>query len=171
MTSSKSSNSRNRSGRRGRGRKVRKLSMKQKRVLKELFAGTSSEAEVLKNNGVSEAVYGRWLADDIFAEQLEKRIAAARRQSDMIIAQHSSYAAAKLIELTQCEKEETVRKACLDIISWQGNSGKGMLKELADGKDAKDKTDEQADEFEELLDEETAGKILEIMAKKGRKNK
>ncbi|MBL7107448.1 MAG: hypothetical protein ISS77_07575, partial [Phycisphaerae bacterium] len=36
------------------------------------------------------------------------------------------YAAAKLVELTQSDKEETARKACLDIISIESGESEGL---------------------------------------------
>ena len=95
----------------------KKLTKRQAAVINDLFAGELEEAEVLEKHHVQWRQYERWLADGRFTEQLELRIAHAHRQSRMILAQCAASAAAKLVELTHCEKEETARKACLDIIA------------------------------------------------------
>jgi len=86
-------------------------------VIDDLFAGNIEETAILHKHKISNSVYKKWLTEKSFIEELEFRIASAKRQSRVIIAKYAPIAAAKLIELTQCEKEETARKACLDIIS------------------------------------------------------
>jgi hypothetical protein len=58
-----------------------------------------------------------WLKCKSFTDELDFLKGAAKRQSDLILAKYISVATAKLIGLTGSEKEETARKACLDIIS------------------------------------------------------
>ncbi len=62
-------------------------------------------------------MYNKWLAEEGFGDELSRRIDSAHRQSELIIARYASVAAAKLVQLTESEKEETARKACLDIIT------------------------------------------------------
>jgi len=95
----------------------KKQNKRQLAVLEDLFASELEEQEVLEKHHVSPSLFERWLADERFAEQFERRIAHAHRQSRIILAQCAPAAAAKLTQLTQSKNEETARKACLDIIS------------------------------------------------------
>lgn len=101
----------------------KKLTKRQLAVLEDLFTGKTNEQAVLKKHGVARPLYERWLAKERFARQFEQRIAHAYRQSRMILARSAPRAAKKLVKLTNCQKEETARKACLDIISLQCATG------------------------------------------------
>ena len=104
-----------------------KLTRRQQAVIDDLFNGELDEQAVLARHNVSHALYNRWLADERFAERFERRIAQAYRSGRIVLARYATAAAVKLIELTDCKKEETARKACLDIITLhcptQGNAG------------------------------------------------
>ena len=93
------------------------LSKKQLAVMEDLFSGELNEQAVLDKHKVSRNVYNRWLADGLFASEFDHRIMSAHRQSAALIARYAPLAAAKLVQLTESDKEETARKACLDIIS------------------------------------------------------
>lgn len=93
------------------------LSKKQRRVLDDLFESGLDEAGVLAKHNVSSGLFRRWLGDELFAGELAFRIEQLQRQSELIISRYAPVAAMKLVELTASEKEETARKACLDIIS------------------------------------------------------
>ena len=97
--------------------KRRQLSKRQLAVLDELFSGELSEQAVLEKHKVSKNLYNRWLADEAFTDEFNRRIAWLNRQGELIIARYSSVAAAKLVQLTESDSAETARKACLDIIS------------------------------------------------------
>ena len=97
--------------------KSKKLSRRQLAVIEALFSGELDEQAVLDKYKISRNLYNRWQAEDAFIEHLERRIAASHRQSAALIARYAPLAAAKLVQLTESEKEETARKACLDIIS------------------------------------------------------
>jgi len=103
---------------------MKRLSKKQLAVIEDLFAGELDEQAVLEKHRVSRNLYNRWLTDDRFIEQFNERIARAYRQSELIIARYAPLAAAKLVQLTECEKEETARKACLDILSFPTLAGR-----------------------------------------------
>ena len=100
------------------------LTKRQLSLLQDLFIGELDEQTILDKYNVSKTLYNRWLADDRFVEQFNERIARAYRQSQLIIARYAPLAAAKLVQLTECEKEETARKACLDILSLPTLAGK-----------------------------------------------
>ncbi len=133
--------------------KHKKLSRKQLAVLDEIFLGENDEQQVLDKCKVKRSEYYRWLTDENFAEQFDRRIAAAYRQSSAIVARYATLAAAKLVDLTDSSSPETSRKACLDIISRQPAEQRRMTD---DGR--------QTTEERRLLSPETASKILELLA-------
>jgi transposase-like protein len=94
-----------------------KLSRRQQQVITDLFESDLDEARVLARHGVSANLFRRWLAQPQFRRQLAGRIESARRQSEIIIARFAPVAAARLVELAASGKDETARRACLDIIS------------------------------------------------------
>ena len=105
----------------------KRLTQRQAAVIEDLFVGELDEPAILKKHGVRPGQYERWLADESFTEQLELRIARALRQGRLVLARHAAQAAARLIELTRCQKEETARKACLDVIALRHPTAPGPL--------------------------------------------
>ncbi len=97
------------------GRK--KLSKKQLAVIDDLFACELDELAILDKHKIKKSTYNQWLADEKFEAELVKRIKTTKLMSEVLIAKYSGIAAAKLVGLTESEKEETARRACLDIIS------------------------------------------------------
>jgi len=97
--------------------KTSKLTKRQRAVIEDLFLGEMDEKDVLAKHEVSQSLYDGWLADERFIANFEERIARAYRQSRVILAQYATVAATRLVQLTECEKEETARKACLDILA------------------------------------------------------
>lgn len=95
----------------------KQLSKKQLAVMEDLFSGELDEQAVLNKHKVRRSIYNRWLADGDFVEEFDRRIASAHRQSAALIARYAPLAAAKLVQLTESDKGETARKACMDIIS------------------------------------------------------
>ena len=135
--------------------KRKHLRKRQLAVINDLFGGALDEQAVLEKHKVSRHVYNKWLADEQFSAEFARRIACARFQSEALIAKYSLLAAAKLVELTESEKAETARKACLDIIS--------VPKRAA--KDAKQGSRQQSDdEPGQQLPQQTASRLLAALA-------
>lgn len=95
----------------------KRLTRRQRAVIEDLFAGEMTESEVLATYNVSAALYDRWLTDARFCECFERRVARAYREARLTLARHAPKAAKTLIDLTKCQKEETARRACLDIVA------------------------------------------------------
>jgi len=95
----------------------KKLSKKQLVVIDDLFSAELDEQAILEKHKVNRNVYNRWLADGLFVSEFDRRIMSAHRQSAALIARYAPLAVAKLVQLTELDKEETARKACMDIIS------------------------------------------------------
>jgi len=136
---------------------AKQLTKKQLDVIDDLFAGELDEQAILDKYKLSRKLYNQWRNDDSFAEQFEKRITDAYRQSDVLIARYAPVAAAKLIQLTESDKPETARKACLDIIS---------MPILSAGRKAQPSDEPQPADtrLPASLNDETAGKLLAVLA-------
>jgi hypothetical protein len=102
--------------------KKKRLGKRQLAVVDDLFAGKMTESEILEKHNLGISVFRKWLASDNFIDELTRRTGAARRQSEMIIARFAPAAAAELVALTECEKEDVRRKACLDVITAAGGN-------------------------------------------------
>jgi hypothetical protein len=138
--------------------KAKQLSKKQLAVIEDLFSGELGEQAVLDKFKVSRNLYNKWLANEVFTEQFDQRIAGAYRQSTALIARHAPLAAAKLVQLTESEKAETARKACLDIISFPSHTGSLSNAAPASVKDSELQKDSPE------LSPETAGRLLVVLA-------
>jgi len=140
--------------------KKKRLNKRQLAVVDDLFAGKMTEQEILEKHNLSISVFRKWLASDNFIAELGRRTEAARRQSEMIIARFAPAAAAELVALTECEKEDVRRKACLDIITAAGsNPASAIAAESAPAADNIEKTTAPA-----WLSPQLASKILAVMA-------
>ncbi len=95
----------------------KRLTRRQLAVIEDLFAGEMTEREALERHNISAALYDRWLTDPQFCECFERRVARAYREARLVLARHAPKAAKTLIDLTHCQKEETARRACLDIVA------------------------------------------------------
>ena len=80
-----------------------KLTKKQLVVIEDLFAGELDEQKILEKHKVARRLYDKWLADENFTEEFERRLKLAHRQSELIIARYATVAAAKLVQLTESE--------------------------------------------------------------------
>ena len=108
--------------------KKRRLRKRQLAVIDDLFSGKFDEQTVLEKHNVSRNIYNKWVLDKLFDAEVSRRISYAYRQSQSLIARYACFAAAKLVQLTESEKEETARKACLDIIGLPKLAGKANQK-------------------------------------------
>jgi len=136
----------------------KQLNKRQLAVLEDLFSGELDEQAVLDKYKVSRNLYNKWLASEVFNEQFEQRIAGAYRQSAVLIARYAPLAAAKLVQLTESDKEETARKACLDIISMGSSSNRLAVTPVVTVKDSGSQQGFPA------LSAQTASRLLSVLA-------
>jgi hypothetical protein len=139
----------------------KRLSKKQLAVIDDMFSGELDEQAILDRHGISRFIFNKWLTDEDFQAEFSRRVAGCHRQSQFIIARYGPLAAAKLVELTESEKEETRRKACLDIISLPKVSEKNS--------GAKEQTGQE--ELTSQLPAQTAAKLLAMLAEEKRTDK
>ena len=143
---------------------VKQLTKKQLAVIEDLFDGELDEQAILDKYRLSRKLYNQWRNDDSFAKQFEKRIADAYRQSDVLIARYAPIAAAKLIQLTDSDKPETARKACLDIISMPILTASRKAQSANEPRPVDTR-------LPASLNAETAGKLLAVLAEEKINNK
>lgn len=86
------------------------------RAVDEIVKGTD-ENEALEHHEIEPEVFDKLLNNPKFALEISNRIGLSIIRTKLLIAQYAQAATAKLISLTDCEKEETARKACLDVIT------------------------------------------------------
>ncbi len=132
----------------------RYLRKKQLAVIDELFDGELDEQGVLARHKVSRLIFNKWLGDKIFREEFDRRIDWGRRQSEMLVSKYTPLAMAKLIQLTDSDKGETARKACLDIIALRDASAQR-------GDEAKEDGDEG---LGAEISDEMCSKLLSVLA-------
>jgi len=136
-------------------KKKKNLTKRQLAVIEDLFAGELEEQEVLDRHKVSRNTFNKWLSDQRFIEQFNNRIAQAYHQSELIIARYARLAALKLIALTESDKDETARKACLDIITRNSISPRLYAEGL---------NPEQSTPPVDKLSPQTASRLLAVLA-------
>ena len=95
-----------------------KITKKQRDVIDDLFAAELDEQQIFEKHRINKRVYDKWLAEENFADEFDRRVKSAHRRGELIIARFANVAAAKLVELTNSENQETSRKACLDVINY-----------------------------------------------------
>jgi hypothetical protein len=132
-------------------------------VIEDLFAGQLDEQAVLAKHGLGRNTFNKWLTDEAFRQQFDQRIESAYRQSQLIVARYAPLAAAKLVELTNSDSQETARKACLDIISLRASHAILPKPDSDEGRQVPSTQDSSALHLPQLSDE-TASKILSALA-------
>lgn len=137
------------------------LSQRQLAILDDLFNSDIDEQAVLDKHKVRRNTYDRWLEDKLFVERFKQYVNGLKRRSELLMAKYSCLAAAKLVELTASGKDETARKACLDIIS---------LPKIGPQKtEHPDKGKQDSGNPAEQLSDETCSRLLAALAEeKGR---
>ena len=131
---------------------VKQLTKKQFAVIEDLFAGELDEQQVFEKHRINKRVYDKWLTEDNFAGEFDRRLKSAHRQSELIIARFATVAAAKLVGLTSSENQETSRKACLDVINYLRQNNQPSPAEQTENEQSPD------------LSPETASRLLAALA-------
>ena len=140
--------------------KEKPLSAKQLDVIEDLFEG-KQEQEILEKHKLSKKLYNKWLADESFNNQLDRRIEWENRRSEFILARKARQAVSNLVGLTESKQPETARKACLDIITISANLLTGTR--LA-GTPAVPGDNPTSPPGSPNFSHETAGKLLAVLA-------
>ena len=132
------------------------LSAKQYAVIEDLFEGELEEETILQKNKLSRKLYDKWLVDEVFAGRLDKRLAWEYRRSEFMLARYTRVAVSNLVRLTECNKAETARKACLDMITMRTSHSAGSSATPVDNSTLQHES--------QILSPETTGKLLAFLA-------
>jgi hypothetical protein len=132
------------------------LSQRQLTVLDDLFNSDLDEQAVLDKHKVRRSTYDRWLTDKLFLERFKQYVNGLKRRSELLMTKYGQLAAAKLVELTTSGKEETARKACLDIIS--------LPKLAADNNPKSTELQQTAKQQTQPLSDQTTSRLLAALA-------
>ena len=133
--------------------KSKQLTKRQLAVIEELFSDELTEQQVLNKYKVSRTLFNKWLSNETFTEHFDKCIIAAYRQSTAYLARYAGLAASKLVRLTESDKPDVARRACLDIISMLNDSNEKPQFQRQEPKIP-----------EQTLSSEAAGRILAALA-------
>ncbi len=136
--------------------KAKAFSAKQLAVIDDLFEGRLEEQAILEKHKLSRKLYDKWLADEAFTSHLDWRMAWEYRRSDFMLAHYARVAVSNLVQLTDPQKPEVARKACLDIITMRTNRSAGTNETPGENPAS---TPESPP-----FSPETAGKILAVLA-------
>jgi hypothetical protein len=93
------------------------ITKKQKGVLEDLFSGRGNEQEILEKWKVKRRTYCRWHEQPLFAAEFKRLLKVAQSECELVLARYAADVASKLVSLTAAEKDETARKACMDVIA------------------------------------------------------
>ena len=129
------------------------LSNKQRAVLNDLLKNGLTEQEALEKHNITPRRYRKWLKNGLFEQEINARIDAAIRQSRLVMAHCLPWAAQRLVQLTVSEKDETARKACLDVISQHNDD---VAQDIAENPQPQNKPPQISDE--------KASRMLAILA-------
>jgi hypothetical protein len=132
------------------------LSKKQLMALDEFFESGGDESSVLKKHNITMALWLKWNNSVPFVKEICRRIEMLKLQSDILISKYKPYAISQLLAQCKSENNETARKACVDLMGFVLN---GKMPEPVE------------DTPTPVLDNETASKMLELLAESRRKSK
>lgn len=130
------------------------LTKKQLEAIDDLFESGGDESAVLQKHNITRKDWQKWQSDKDFNDAIAARLESAKIQSRIILSKYLPIAAAKLVQLCGSDKEETARRACLDILGFRSK-----IAAEANGDD-----DEETQGQTETLDPATASKILAALA-------
>jgi len=92
------------------------LNERQKEVAQALYEGRYSEAEVIEQFNLRPQLLRRWLVAPDFQKELQRLCEVSARETRFTICRYGPIAALRLAELIGSEKDDTARRAALDMI-------------------------------------------------------
>ena len=104
----------------------RQLTKRQLKLIDILTTGVEI-SEAMATCRISERILRKWTSSEAFNAELTYRQQLAEAQSKLLIGRFVPLAASQLINLLKSEKEETVRKTCLDILQLVSRPNKAQV--------------------------------------------
>ena len=134
------------------------LSKRQKEVARALYEGRHSEAELAERFQLGRNTLAQWLEQPDFQQELQRLCQSSLRETRFIITRYGPIAALRLAELLGAEKDDTARRAALDMVD-------RCLKIVEPGGDSdRDGGGDRDDPFEQGISDEQARTMLLALA-------
>jgi hypothetical protein len=134
--------------------KVKYLTTKQSQIIEDLFTGNPEVLDILRKWKVNLRTYCRWLEQETFVAEYKRHLNISEHQKELIFARCTPSVASNLVNLTGAAKEETARKACMDVITHPDRKAK----------DNNDIPNPPPEEYHPEISDELASKILAVVA-------
>jgi hypothetical protein len=131
------------------------LTKKNIKIIDEWVRNEVDESELIEKYRISYKKLSKLLNYKQTKEEIEGRVEAAKKRSQLLLSKYLPLAMAKLIEQCNSENSETSRKACMDILA------------IPHGKETSEKPEEKTKEPK--LDYETATKVWAVLAESRKK--
>jgi len=129
------------------------LNPQQLLVIDDLFERGLTELEVCQKHGLAMEKLREWSRDPDFTNEVRQRLFTPVSKAWVMLGRSAPQVAARLIELTESEKSETARKACLDILT-----------ALPWDQPEPAENDSEESHVPEWFTERTASRLLEVLA-------
>jgi hypothetical protein len=97
-------------------RTYNRLGKRQRAFITDMFENGLTASQALEKNKIPKWLFRKWKANPFFMEQCREQVNEATQQNTILLARVFPQAAKRLAELLVSEKDETVRKACIDLI-------------------------------------------------------
>lgn len=124
------------------------------KILKKWIKNEGDDTKLPKRYKINHKKWGKLLKTKLFKDEISGRFEVAKKRSQLLMAKYLPLATAKLIEQCNSDNNETSRKACLEIIELCADE---KPIEIIQAVPVKKEPDVE-------MDDETASKILEVMA-------
>jgi len=92
------------------------LTKKKKKVAQAVYEGRLSETEIAEQFKISPQLLGKWLQTETFQQELHRLCETSIHETRCIISRFGPTAALQLATLLSSEKDDTVRRAALDLV-------------------------------------------------------
>ena len=92
------------------------LTIKQKKVAQAVYEGRLSETEIAEQFKISPQLLGKWLQSETFQQELHRLCETSIHETRCIISRFGPTAALQLATLLSSEKDDTKRRAALDLV-------------------------------------------------------
>jgi hypothetical protein len=146
----------------------KRLKKIQKRILDEMFFEDIQPDDALEKYNITKADFAKWLTNEPFVEYCKTCLLYQRINSSIVLCRYVTYASSMIIKHSQSEKPEISLRACLmiiDIVKGIYNSSEFKNGRVQYENENVAAGDKMADGKDMAMDDETATKLLALLAK------
>jgi hypothetical protein len=138
-------------------RTYNRLGKRQRALITDMFENGLAISQALEKNKIPKWLFRKWKANPFFMEQCREQVNEATQQNTILLARVFPQAAKRLAELLVSEKDEIVRKVCVNLIEMRKADIEHDLARKEDDDQTKNKYN---------LTQEKAAKIWAVLAEK-----